>query len=85
MREIMRIAAAPDDEERERWSWAGEVDPFDQVRAVLRDYDDEALLREFLTPEGLHALAAVRLRAATSATRAGSGSPRGRRTRSATS
>ena len=51
MREIMRIATAPDEEERERWSWAGEVDPFDQVRAVLRDYDDEALLREFLTPK----------------------------------
>jgi stage V sporulation protein R len=51
VREIMRLAAEPDDEERERWSWAGEVDPFDQVRAVLRTYDDEALLREFLTPK----------------------------------
>jgi len=50
LREIMRIAAEPDDEERERWAWAGEVEPFDQVRAICRDYDDEALLREFLTP-----------------------------------
>jgi stage V sporulation protein R len=50
LREIMRIATEPDDEERERWSWAGDVDPYEQVRTVLRDYDDEALLREFLTP-----------------------------------
>jgi stage V sporulation protein R len=49
--EIMRIATEPDDEERERWSWAGGVDPYEQVRTVLRDYDDEALLREFLTPK----------------------------------
>jgi stage V sporulation protein R len=51
LREIMRIATEPDDEERERWSWAGGVDPYEQVRTVLRDYDDEALLREFLTPK----------------------------------
>jgi stage V sporulation protein R len=51
LREIMRIATDPDDEERDRWTWAGNVDPFDQVRAVLRAYDDEALLREFLTPK----------------------------------
>jgi stage V sporulation protein R len=51
LREIMRIAAEPDDEERERWSWAGEVEPLDQVRSVLRSYDDESLLREFLTPK----------------------------------
>ena len=51
MREIMRLATEPDDEERERWSWAGETDPFEQVRTVLRDYDDEGLLREFLTPK----------------------------------
>ncbi|MCW3001142.1 MAG: stage sporulation protein, partial [Conexibacter sp.] len=51
LREIMRIATEPDDEERERWSWAGNVDPYEQVRNVLRDYDDEALLREFLTPK----------------------------------
>jgi stage V sporulation protein R len=51
LREIMRIATEPDDEERDRWSWAGAADPYDQVRAVLRTYDDEALLREFLTPK----------------------------------
>lgn len=51
LREIMRIASDPDDEERERWSWAGESDPLHQVRRVVRDYDDEALLREFLTPK----------------------------------
>jgi stage V sporulation protein R len=51
LREIMRIAARPDDEERERWAWAGEVDPMDQVRAICRTYDDESLLREFLTPK----------------------------------
>jgi stage V sporulation protein R len=51
LREILRIAADPDDEERELWSWAGETDPFDRVRLVLRTYDDEALLREFLTPK----------------------------------
>jgi stage V sporulation protein R len=51
LREIMRIAVEPDDEERDRWSWAGHVDPYEQVRSVLRDYDDEALLREFLTPK----------------------------------
>jgi stage V sporulation protein R len=50
MREIMRISTTPDAQERERWSWAGEADPFERVRSVLRDYDDEALLREFLTP-----------------------------------
>ena len=51
VREIMRIATEPDDEERERWSWAGAEDPFDRVRTVLASYDDEALLREFLTPK----------------------------------
>jgi stage V sporulation protein R len=51
LREIMRIATEPDDEERERWGWAGNVDPYEQVRTVLRDYDDEALLREFVTPK----------------------------------
>ena len=51
LREIMRIAVEPDDEEREQWAWAGEGDPFTRVRAVCRDYDDEALLREFLTPK----------------------------------
>src|SRR5206468_12908244 len=51
LREIMRIATEPDDEERDRWSWAGDVDPFEQVRSILRTYDDEALLREFLTPK----------------------------------
>jgi stage V sporulation protein R len=51
LREIMRIATEPDDEERDRWQWAGGVDPFEQVRSVLRTYDDEALLREFLTPK----------------------------------
>ena len=84
MREIMRIAAEPDDEERERWSWAGEADPFDHVRSVLRTYDDEALLREFLTPKVCELLAAVRLRAPAAATRAASASPRASATRSAT-
>jgi stage V sporulation protein R len=51
LREVMRIATDPDDEEREHWSWAGAVEPFDQVRVVLRSYDDESLLREFLTPK----------------------------------
>lgn len=51
LREVMRIATDPDEEERERWNWAGEVDPFDQVRSILGSYDDEALLREFLTPK----------------------------------
>ena len=51
LREVMRIAAEPDEQERERWSWAGEVEPFEQVRTMLRSYDDEALLREFLTPK----------------------------------
>jgi stage V sporulation protein R len=51
LREVMRIATDPDDEERDRWSWAGNVDPLEQVRSVLRAYDDEALLREFLTPK----------------------------------
>lgn len=51
LREIMRIASEPDEEERERWAWAGQVDPLEKVRAVCRDYDDEALLREFLTPK----------------------------------
>jgi stage V sporulation protein R len=51
LREIIRIATDPDDEERELWSWAGETDPFDRIRLVLGTYDDEALLREFLTPK----------------------------------
>jgi stage V sporulation protein R len=51
LREIIRIAADPDDEERELWSWAGETEPFERVRLVLATYDDEALLREFLTPK----------------------------------
>jgi stage V sporulation protein R len=51
LREIMRIAADPDEDERQMWSWAGEADPFDQVRSVIGAYDDEGLLREFLTPK----------------------------------
>ena len=51
LREIIRIATDPDDEERERWSWAGESEPWERVRLVLGTYDDEALLREFLTPK----------------------------------
>jgi stage V sporulation protein R len=51
LREVMRIATEPDEEERERWAWAGEADPLARVRVVLRNYDDEALLREFLTPK----------------------------------
>jgi stage V sporulation protein R len=51
LREIIRIATDPDDEERELWSWAGETEPFERVRLVLATYDDEALLREFLTPK----------------------------------
>jgi len=51
LREIMRIAVEPDDEERERWPWAGQADPLERVRTVVRGYDDEALLREFLTPK----------------------------------
>jgi stage V sporulation protein R len=51
LREVMRIATDPDDEERERWNWAGDADPFAQVRLILATYDDEALLREFLTPK----------------------------------
>jgi stage V sporulation protein R len=51
LREVIRIATEPDDDERERWSWAGVTDPFDQIRHVLSTYDDEALLREFLTPK----------------------------------
>jgi stage V sporulation protein R len=51
LREVMRIATHPDDDERDRWSWAGNVDPFAQVRSILGRYDDEALLREFLTPK----------------------------------
>lgn len=51
LREVMRLASDPDQEERERWSWAGNVDPLEQLRSILRSYDDEALLREFLTPK----------------------------------
>jgi stage V sporulation protein R len=51
LREIMRIATDPDEEERERWPWAGAIDPFELIRSVLATYDDEALLREFLTPK----------------------------------
>ena len=51
LREVMRIAADPDEEERERWAWAGNVDPIEHLRSIVRSYDDEALLREFLTPK----------------------------------
>jgi stage V sporulation protein R len=51
LREVMRIAVEPDEEERERWPWAGAGEPFERVRSICRDYDDEALLREFLTPK----------------------------------
>jgi stage V sporulation protein R len=51
LRDIMRIASDPTDEERERWAWAGKADPLEQVRQVCRTHDDEALLREFLSPE----------------------------------
>lgn len=50
LREIMRIASEPEDEDEEHWPWAGSVDPLEQVRTICRSYDDEALLREFLTP-----------------------------------
>jgi stage V sporulation protein R len=51
LREVMRLCVEPDDEERERWPWAGSDDPMERVRTVCRDYDDEGLLREFLTPK----------------------------------
>jgi stage V sporulation protein R len=51
LREVMRIATDPDEHERERWPWAGNVDPIEHLRSILRSYDDEALLREFLTPK----------------------------------
>lgn len=51
LREIMRICEEPDEEEAERWPWAGSADPLEQVRTICRSYDDEALLREFLTPK----------------------------------
>jgi stage V sporulation protein R len=51
LREVMRIAGDPDDEERERWSWAGDADPLERVRSILGAYDDEGVLREFLTPK----------------------------------
>jgi stage V sporulation protein R len=51
LRDVMRIATDPDDEERETWSWAGDADPFELVRSIVSAYDDEALLREFLTPK----------------------------------
>ncbi|MFZ0089387.1 MAG: SpoVR family protein [Solirubrobacteraceae bacterium] len=50
MRQIVKIAVDPDEEERDRWGWAGQVEPLHQVRRVLGSYDDEGLLREFLTP-----------------------------------
>jgi len=50
LREVMRIAAEPGEEERERWPWAGRDEPLERVRAIIGAYDDEALLREFLTP-----------------------------------
>lgn len=49
MREIERIATEPSDEERERWQWAGEVDPVEQLLAVVEGYDDAALVAEFVT------------------------------------
>ncbi len=49
LREVMRLASEPDEEERERWPWAGSGEPYEQLRRVLASYDDEALLREFLT------------------------------------
>ncbi len=51
LREVMRIATDPDEGECERWPWAGSVDPLEQLRTIVRSYDDEALLREFLTPK----------------------------------
>jgi stage V sporulation protein R len=50
LREVIRIATEPDEEDRERWAWAGEGEPLDRIRSIVRTYDDEALLREFLGP-----------------------------------
>jgi len=49
MREIERIAREPSDEERERWSWAGEIDPVEQLLHIVEGYDDASLVAEFVT------------------------------------
>lgn len=49
-REIERIARDPDDGDRERWEWAGAVDPVERILEVVESYDDLALVSEFLTP-----------------------------------
>ncbi|MBM3677311.1 MAG: SpoVR family protein [Actinobacteria bacterium] len=50
-RELERIAERPDDDERERWEWAGGGDAIGQILRVIEGYDDVALVSEFLTPK----------------------------------
>jgi stage V sporulation protein R len=49
-REIERLARQPTAEERERWPWAGEVEPVAKILDVVESYDDASLVAEFVTP-----------------------------------
>jgi stage V sporulation protein R len=48
--DIERICVDPTDKEKEKWSWAGNVDPDEFVDEIREVYDDRAFIAEFLTP-----------------------------------
>jgi stage V sporulation protein R len=47
--ELERICTEPEQDERERWDWAGEIDPLEKMFEVIASYDDQAFFAEFLT------------------------------------
>lgn len=48
--DIERICVDPTDKEKEKWSWAGNVDPTEMCDEIHQVYDDRSFLAEFLTP-----------------------------------
>lgn len=50
LHEIERICVNPTKDEREKWIWAGNIDPQEKRNEVIQSYDDIALLSEFITP-----------------------------------
>ncbi len=63
LREIMRIAAEPDDEERELWRWAGEVEPLRSGAQRARRLRRRGTPARVPHAEGVRAVTALRVRA----------------------
>lgn len=48
--DIERVCKNPDDDDKEKFDWAGKADPIEMRAEIIRAYDDSALITDFLTP-----------------------------------